>query len=180
MGPEHRHIHHGKSHVVSAGDCLDEVSNGALEDRRLRRSWRQVCSRSFQAMPRCSTSSICLDSPTTAWPPSSTTSPPVRPPTLSESDNSAASRLTCLCCGAVRPALFCGMVCGVLNELAWKVSAWRKLKAFAALPPEERAAAIARYDFCERQPSSLRHAQLRCSWCALAAAMTGAQLRNSR
>ena len=102
----------------------------------------------------------------------------------SESDNSAASRLTCLCCGAVRPALFCGMVCGVLNELAWKVSAWRKLKAFAALPPAERAAAIARYDFCERQPSSLRHAQLRCSWCALAAAaiamMTGAQHRDSR
>ena len=61
----------------------------------------------------------------------------------------------------MRPALFCGMVCGVLNELAWKVSAWRKLKAFAALPPAERAAAIARYDFCERP--SLRHAQLRCS-----------------
>ena len=48
---------------------------------------------------------------------------------------------------AIRPALFCGILLGVANEVLWKLAALRTLRRFAQLPPQARVAVCERFDF---------------------------------
>ena len=58
---------------------------------------------------------------------------------------------------AIRPALFCGILLGVANEVLWKLAALRTLMRFAQLPPQARVA-VCEYIKYSSHPLFVSHA----------------------